>query len=577
MTQTSLSGTAELQAARRKGTWLYFWAFIFSIFVNLLMLTGPLYMLQIYDRVLASRSVETLVALSLLVAGLYALMAVLDFARGRVLARVGARFQSGLDARLFKASIRRSVSSKEQHVSGAALRDLDAVQTLFVSPVLLALMDMPWTPLFIGAIFLFHPVLGLVAVVGGIIIVVLALLNQFTTSKRVRDAQQSTQRAHNFADRTRAGGEVILSQGMGAAMLERYLKLRNQGLVLTIGANDRTGLFTSATKSFRLFLQSAMLGVGAYYVIQGEVTPGSMIAGSILLGRALAPIEQAMGQWPVIQRARAGWKSLATYLSEVPAETKPTELPVPEGSISVSGLAVVSPGGNKPTLRNLNFTLKPGEALGVIGPSGSGKSTLARVLAGYWPVAAGSVRLGGATLSQYDSERLGRHIGYLPQSINLFAGTVAENIARMSLEPDSEAVVKAAKRANAHEMIIQLPKGYDTFLDGDENQLSGGQRQRVALARALYCDPVVLLMDEPNSMLDAAGSEALNKTVRDFKELGKTVIIMTHRPGGIAECDLLLVLEQGAAIAFGPRDEVMQKTLQNVEVLQRSINKKALF
>lgn len=561
MTTEDKPGLPELQAARRKGRGLLFWAFVFSIFVNILMLTGPLYMLQVYDRVLASKSVETLVALSLLVTMLYALMAVLDYARGRVMARIGARFQTALDARVFRATLQRSANPHERPACTAVLRDLDALQNLFVSPVLTAVMDIPWTPLFIAAIFIFHPVLGWVALAGGLIIVVLALLNQVVTAYRVRMAQIATQRAHAFAEQTHEASEVALSQGMHDSLLTRYKRLRNLALRERMNANDWTGIFTSLTKAFRLFLQSAILGLGAYFVLQGELTPGSMIAGSILLGRALAPVEQAMGNWPVLQRARAGWKTLERFLSVVPLPDERTELPVPGSLLQAKGVTIMPPGAKKPTVRSVSFTLEPGHALGIIGKSGSGKSSLARVLTGYWPMAAGEVRLGGATLNQYDPMHLGRHIGYLPQTVSLFAGTISENIRRMSLESDSKGVVEAAKQANAHEMIMQLPNGYDTYLDGNENQLSGGQRQRIALARALYGDPVLLILDEPNSMLDAEGSNALNQTVKRFKERGKAVIITTHRPAAIAECDMLIVLDKGAVVAFGPRDEVLAKTI----------------
>ncbi|MGB7243718.1 MAG: type I secretion system permease/ATPase [Sulfitobacter sp.] len=577
MTSTPAPGRDELRAAQRSGRALIFWAIIFSIFVNLLMLTGPLYMLQVYDRVLSSQSVETLIALSILVTGLFVLMAVLDFARGRVMARVGARFQTAMDGRVFEATLRRSTNPQDQAVSGAVLRDLDSVQAFLGSPLLLALMDVPWTPLFVAAIFLFHPMLGWLAVAGASVLIVFALLNQILTARRVRQSQIALQGAHSFADQARAGSEIILAQGMRSTIRDRWLLRRNDGLRKSIGANDWTGSLTSLTKSFRMFLQSAMLGLGAFYVLKGEMTPGSMIAGTILLGRALAPIEQSMGQWPLLQRARAGWQALSDYLAKVPPMVERTQLPVPEARLKVLGLTVVPPGGKVPTLRALSFELQPGKALGVIGRSGSGKSTLARTLLGYWQPAAGEVRLGGATLDQYDPERLGQHIGYLPQSVTLFSGTVAENIARMSQTPDAEAVVAAARRSNAHDMITQLPDGYDTVLNGNENQLSGGQRQRIALARALYGDPVLLILDEPNSALDSDGSEALNFAVRGFKKAGHSVIIMTHRPIAIAECDTLMVVENGIIASMGPRDEVMDKMLKNAGNVKKSlVNRKAV-
>ncbi|PIV78593.1 MAG: type I secretion system permease/ATPase [Rhodobacteraceae bacterium CG17_big_fil_post_rev_8_21_14_2_50_63_15] len=576
MADKQISGVAEVLAARNRGRVLVIWVFIFSIFVNILMLAGPLYMLQVYDRVLSSRSVETLVALTVLIAALYVLMGLLDYARGRVMARVGARFQAALDARLFDATLRRSVDPKERMIATGAQRDLDAVRDLFTSSVLLSVMDMPWTPIFIAAIFLFHPMLGWLSVAGGAIIILVALLNQVMTAKRVRQAQISTQAAQSFAEEARSGREVILSQGLRAAMLDRYLVLRNAALAQNISSSDWTGSFSAFTKSFRLFLQSAMLGAGAYYVLQGELTPGSMIAGSILLGRALAPIEQAMGRWPVLQRGRSGWVALGKYLQAVPPALKRTELPVPLPRLKVVGLTVVPPGERVPTLRNVSFTLEPGHALGVIGRSGSGKSTMARALAGFWPIAGGDVRLGGATLDQYEPDSLGRHIGYLPQTVTLFSGTVAQNIARMSEAPDDKMVVEAARGANAHEMIMQLPNGYDTRLDGNESHLSGGQRQRIALARALYGDPVMLILDEPNSMLDAEGSDALNAAVRRFKTQQKSLIVLTHRPQAIAECDQLMVLNKGQVVALGPRDEVLEKTVSNVQPVREALSRKVM-
>lgn len=320
-----------------------------------------------------------------------------------------------------------------------------------------------------------------------------------------------------------------------------------------------------------MYLQSVMLAIGAYYVMRGETSAGAMIASSILLGRGLAPIEQALGQWPLVQRAQTGWAALARYLAATPINPEVTRLPVPAASLVVRGVTVVAPGTRTPTIRNISFTLDPGQALGVIGLSGSGKSTLARALLGYWPLAGGEIRLGGATLDQYDPEDLGRHIGYLPQSVTLFAGTVAENIARMAERPDPQAVVAAAMRSNAHEMILRLPEGYDTRLEGNDSQLSGGQRQRIALARALYGDPVMLILDEPNSALDAEGSEALNLTVRQFKAAGKAVIIMTHRPIAIAECDVLLVMEGGTVTAMGPRDEILAKVLANAAPVRETL------
>lgn len=572
MIPTPTAGIEELRAARRLGRGLLWAAFVFSLLVNLLGLTGSLFMLQVYDRVLSSRSVETLVALFLLISGLYLLTALLDYARGRAMARVGARFQSALDRRVFEATLRRSSNPAERAVPASALRDVDAVQQLFSSPVLLALMDMPWAPFFMASLFLFHPMLGWAGLAGGAILVALTVANQMITAGRVTQAQTAAQATYFFAEQVRTGAEVVLSQGMRGAMSRRWVARRNEGLARSLSANDWTGSFTAFTKTFRMYLQSVMLAIGAYYVLKGETSAGAMIASSILLGRGLAPIEQALGQWPLVQRAQGGWASLARYLAATPINPEVTRLPVPAAALAVRGVMVAAPGTRTATIRNISFTLDPGQALGVIGLSGSGKSTLARALLGYWPLAGGEIRLGGATLDQYDPEDLGRHIGYLPQSVTLFAGTVAENIARMTESPDAEAVVAAAKRSNAHEMILRLPEGYDTRLEGNDSQLSGGQRQRIALARALYGDPVLLILDEPNSALDAEGSEALNLAVRQFKAAQKSVIIMTHRPIAIAECDVLLVMEGGLITAMGPRDQILAQVLTNAAPVRDTLH-----
>jgi ATP-binding cassette subfamily C protein len=350
---------------------------------------------------------------------------------------------------------------------------------------------------------------------------------------------------------------------MRQAVLSRWQGLRGRSLDTTISASDRTGVFSTASKTLRFFLQSMMLGLGAWLVIQGQLSPGMMIAASILMGRALAPIEQAIGQWGMVQRATHGWRSLSELLEKTPPSEPRTKLPAPRAILEAQQVTVVAPGEQTAAIRLVSFRLEPGQALGVIGPSASGKSTLARALTGVWKPAAGVVRLDGAALDQYSDEDLGRHVGYLPQDLALFDGTVAENIARMSLQPDSEAVVEAARRAGAHEMITGLPGGYDFNVAAGGGKLSGGQRQRIGLARALYGDPAVVILDEPNSNLDAPGSDALNHAIADLKARGKAVIIMAHRPAAIQQCDLLMMMEDGVRKAFGPKEELLRQHVRN--------------
>ena len=563
------NGLDELRAVRRRSRRLYWAVGGFSFFANMLMLTGPLYMMQVYDRVLGSRSEQTLVALSLLVVFLYGMMGLLDYSRGRIMARVGARFQAALDRRVFDAMIRRSAVAPDP-VAQTGLSDLESVQRLMTSPVLMAAFDLPWTPVFLAGIALFHPWLGLLAIVGGALLVLIALLNQLFSRTPQLEANIATHRASMMSEEIRSEAEMIQSMGMRGAAFGRWKVAREAALIESIAANDVGGSFTSVTKTLRLFLQSAMLGLGAYLVLQGEVSPGAMIAGSILLGRALAPIELALGQWVLVQRARKGWSSLAELLTKIPEEEDRLALPKPQARLEVQAVTVVPPGEKTPQLRNMSFALGPGQALGVIGPSGSGKSTLARALTGVWKAAAGTVRLDGAALDQYAPDILGQHIGYLPQRVQLFEGTIAQNIARLAETPDSEKVVAAAKKAAAHEMITKLPEGYDTRISAGGGRLSGGQMQRIALARALFDDPVIVILDEPNSNLDNEGSVALNAAIKHLKSEGRSVLIMAHRPAAIQECDLLLVVDQGNHTAFGPKDQVLRQMVANHENIQKT-------
>ncbi len=534
--------------------------FFFSIFVNLLMLTGPLYMLQVYDRVLSSRAEETLLALSILVTFLFLMMGILDYARARVAARVGATLQDGLDARVFAAVVERA---RRDGKPQSGLQDLESVQRLMSSPVFMALFDIPWTPVFIAAIFIFHPWLGWLAVAGGSLLILIAVINQWVTRAALREASSASGGAQRLAAQIQGEAELVRSLGMRGAAFARWKAQRQDALGKSMLSSDRVGGFTTLTKTLRLFLQSAMLGLGAYLVLQNQLTAGAMIAGSILLGRALAPIELAVGQWAAIQGARQGWANLKSLLANTPEEPERLALPRPEAKLEVSNLSIVPPGEATATLRMVSFKVQPGEAVGIIGPSGSGKTTLARAIIGAWTPASGQIRLGGASLDQYDPDILGRLIGYLPQQVTLFDGTIGENIARLDPNPDPQAIVAAAQKAAAHEIILRQPQGYDTPVSSLGARLSGGQIQRIGLARALYSDPVLLVLDEPNANLDHDGSEALNFAIREMKAQGKSALIMAHRPAAIQSCDTLLVLDQGLARMFGPRDEVLQKMVVN--------------
>ncbi len=556
-------GFAELRSGFSGTRGLFFGIGVFSFLVNLLALTGPLYMLQVYDRVLTSRSEATLVAISVLTILLYALSAMLDYARARVLSRIGAKFQTRLDKRVFDAVLRRSVAPDERTKPASGLKDLEAVQRLFASPAPFAVFDIPWTPVFVGLLFMFHFWLGMAALAGGAIIIFLTVLNQIIAKRPLNEATMASADSENFAEALRRESELVQGLGMRDAGLLRWRAKRDRALDASITASDVSGTIGNVSKAFRYFMQSLMLGLGAWLVLQGELSGGMMIAGSILLGRALAPIEQTIGQWSLVQRARLGWTQLADLLEKTPEEPERTELPRPRALIEAEQITVVPPGEKAATLRMVSFRVEPGQAMGVIGPSAAGKSTLARVITGIWRAASGSVRLDGAALEQYSNEALGQHIGYLPQEVALFDATVAENIARLSPRPDPQKVVEAAKKAGAHDMILRLPDGYDTRIAAGGGRLSGGQRQRLGLARAMYGDPVILVLDEPNSNLDSIGSDALNRAIQTMKDDGKAVIIMAHRPAAIAMCDTLLILDGGMRKAFGPRDEVLREHLKN--------------
>ncbi|SNT72958.1 type I secretion system permease/ATPase [Paracoccus seriniphilus] len=564
-------GDKELRRARAAGLHLFIAVGLFSAIVNLLMLTGPLFMLQVYDRVLGSRSVETLTALFVLVVFLFLMMGVVDLARNRVTQRIAARFQDRMEGRVFTAALREgAISGDESAATASGMRDLDSVQRFIGSPVLLAMFDLPWAPLFLAAVFMFHPLLGAVATAGGLVLVVSTIANRLLTRRPLQNSALASAQAQRMADLYRDEGEVIGALGMRSATFARWRRARGEAQENAVRGADTSASFTVFSRSFRLFLQSAMLATGALLVLRQEVTPGAMIASSIMMGRALAPVEQLVGGWALAQAAQDGWERLSRLLTRQPPPAAKTPLPRPEARLDVRQLSVAPPGQGIATLRGVSFSVAPGQAMGVIGPSGAGKSTLARALIGAWPVGAGSIRLGGATLDQYDPDVLGSLIGYLPQQVTLFDGTIAENIARLAPDPDPERVVRAARAAAAHQMILDLPKGYDTLISQTSGRLSGGQIQRIGLARALYPDPLLLVLDEPNSNLDNQGSEALNAAIRRVKAQRGAVIIMAHRPAAINECELLLVMEQGVRRAFGPRDQVLQEMVQNSAQIKKA-------
>ncbi len=544
------------------------------MFVNLLMLTGPLFMLQTYDRVLSARSEPTLIALVGVMALLFLIMGVLDWARSRVLSRLGTRFQIKLDKRVFQAMIKRASTDHEINETtgaGKQLQDLEAMRRFYGSSIFSSMFDAPFAPLFLIGLSLFHPLIGLFAFCGGMILILCAVANQLVTRTSSVKASVSGFLADRYSEQLQNEADSIRSLGMQSNAFDKWSLAREKALTQGLRSSDLGGNFSTLSKTFRLFLQSAILGLGALLVLRGEITPGVMIASSILLGRALAPVETVVNQWPTVQRTRRAWDNLATLLSEVPEDSALVELPRPKGQLKVQNISLRPPQGTNATLRQVSLEVQPGEAVGVIGPSGSGKSTLGRAITGLWPISAGKITLDGAPLHQYHPEKLAQYIGYLPQRVSLFDGTIAENIARLAKDYDSERVIDAAKRAAAHDMILRLPQGYNTPVQAIGTQLSGGQVQRLGLARALYGNPVLLVLDEPNSNLDNEGSIALNQAITAMKEGGGSVVIMAHRPAAIKECERLLILEDGTVRAWGPREKVMSEVLSNnVQVIRKT-------
>ncbi|SDG43778.1 ATP-binding cassette, subfamily C, EexD [Onishia taeanensis] len=532
----------------------------FSMFINLLMLVPPLYMLQVYDRVISSRSESTLLMLTLVVVFLFFVMGGLEFIRSRILVRVGNRLDMQVSERLYAAMFRRGVLSAGQQTA-QPLSDLNNLRQFLTGNGLFAFFDAPWTPVFIGVLFLFDVWFGVFATIAALILLTLAIANEKSTKELLAEANRENIKAQDLANSNLRNAEVLHAMGMLPGIMGRWSARHHHFLAKQSQASDRAGLLSNISKVLRLMFQSLILGLGALLVLEGDLTPGMMIAGSILMGRALAPIDQMIGSWKSFVSARTAYHRLNELFEKVPADQRRMSLPAPEGRLSVEGIAAAPPGVRMATIRGINFAIEPGEHVGIIGPSAAGKSTLARVLLGIWPTQIGTVRLDGADISQWNRDELGPHIGYLPQDIELFDGTISENIARFG-EIDAEKVVAAAKKSGVHEMILELPNGYDTYINSSSGSLSGGQRQRIGLARALYASPSLVVLDEPNSNLDESGERALSQAIGMLKREGVTLFVISHRQSVLKLVDQLLVLKDGQVNMFGPRDQVVARFAQ---------------
>ena len=537
---------------------------LMSCMINLLYLTGSIFMLEIYDRVLPSRSIPTLVALVMLAGGLYIAQGILDLIRGRVLVRIGTSLDEALNARVFETVVRLPLMVGGKNEGLQPLRDLDNVRSFLSSMGPGAFFDLPWLPFYLAICFAFHTLIGVTALVGAIILVTLTIITEYMSREPAREAMGLAARRNDIAASSRRNAEVLVSMGMSGRLTKRWSEANEKYLAGNQRASDVAGGLGAIAKVMRMTLQSAVLAVGAYLVINQEATAGVIIAGSILSARALAPVDLAIAHWKGFVAARQSWHRLNRLLETLPAQPPPTLLQNPSKKLSVEAVSIVAPGEQRLIVQDATFALEAGNGLGVIGPSGSGKSSLIRALVGVWQPVRGKVRLDGAALDQWSSDILGRHIGYLPQDVELFAGSVAQNICRFDPEATSETIIKAAREAGVHDMIIKMREGYDTQIGEQGAALSAGQAQRVGLARALYGDPFLIVLDEPNSNLDTEGDEALTRAVRGARERGAIVVVVAHRPIGIEAVDMLLVLKDGRVQAFGPKETVLGQVLQRV-------------
>jgi PrtD family type I secretion system ABC transporter len=559
--QKKTPGTDEISQVLKASRAALISTFIFSGVVNILMLTGSIYMLQVYDRVLTSSSVPTLVALSAIVAVIYVFYGFLEYVRSRILVRIGRRFEETLRARVFNV-VAELAMRKQGNAGSQPINDLQTMRQFLGGQGPLAFLDMPWVPVYLFVVFMLHWVIGVASLFAAGAILIIALLSEFRTRKPVQEANQAATKAALLTEEARRNAEAMHALGMRDTMRERWINVQQQAMDQQTLANDAGGSLSAASRVVRLMVQSGILGLGAYLAIYGEISPGGIIAGSIIMSRALAPIELAVQNWQQFLSFRKARERLTRMLEQVPAEIIPMPLPKPSGLLEVENLTVLAPGSDKPLLQGVTFSVQPGTGLGVIGPTGAGKSTLARALMGLMPTVRGSVRLDGATHDQRSNDEFGKLVGYLPQEVQLFDGTVAENISRFSPNMDPEQVVNAAKMANVHELVMRLPNGYDTQLGENGSRLSVGQRQRVALARSLYGDPVLLIMDEPNSNLDAEGESALVNAIRQSLQRGASVVVIAHRPSALAAIKDIMVLSEGRVATLGPRDEVLKKVMQ---------------
>ncbi|WP_282361539.1 type I secretion system permease/ATPase [Pseudomonas sp. PS01300] len=555
-----MRGTPEnsLQAALKACKSSFLSVGFFSLFVNALMLVPTFYMLQVYGRVVTGGNLTTLMMLTIIMTILLVTMGALEFIRSRIMVRVSTKLDVLLSRDVYKASFRRALESGGMDASAQSLNDLTNLRQFLTGNGLFAFFDAPWLPIYIAVMFMFHPWYGWVAIASALVLLVLAYINERVTSNALSEANKQHVGATLYTTKNLRNAEVIESMGMLSTLMERWSRRQRVVLQLQSAASDKGGAISATSKTFRMLIQSLILGLGAYLAVDHQINAGLVIAGSVLLGRALAPIDLIIGSWKGFIAARTQYDRLNEVLAKQLAEPERMSLPPPKGNVLVENLVVAAPGNKNPIIRGVGFSVPAGACVGIIGPSASGKSTLARALMGVWQPQHGVVRLDGADISNWNKEELGPYLGYLPQDIELFEGSISENIARFA-DINAEEVVKAAKIAGVHEMILQLSEGYDTVIGSEGVNLSGGQRQRIGLARALYGSPKLILLDEPNSNLDEVGERALALAIQEMKRTGSTIFVITHRTSILSQLDRLLVMSNGGISMYGPRDQVMEE------------------
>jgi ATP-binding cassette subfamily C protein EexD len=557
----SRSHENNLQAALKACRASFLSVGFFSFFVNTLMLVPTFYMIQISGRVVPSSSTSTLIMLTLILTVLMITLGSLEWVRSRIMVRISNRLDVLLSRDVYRASFKKALSSGGMDASAQSLNDLTSLRQFLTGNGLFAFFDAPWLPAYTAVMFMFHPWFGWMTVIAAVVLVLLAYLNHRYTGKALAEANKQSLSANLHTTKSLRNAEVIESMGMLDTLMGKWAVRQRRVLVLQSDASDKSGIITSISKTFRAWAQSMMLAAGAYLVVTHDINPGLMMAGSLLLGRALAPIDLMIGSWKGFVAARVQYQRLNDTLDKLNAEPERMSLPDPEGHLQVENLVVAPPGAKAAVIRNISFVTPAGSIVGIVGPSAAGKSTLARALLGIWPPQHGVVRLDGADISTWDKQKLGPHLGYLPQDIELFEGSISDNIARFT-KVDSEKVVLAARIAGVHEMILQLPDGYDTVIGSEGVNLSGGQRQRIGLARAVYGSPRLIVLDEPNSNLDEVGERALGVALQKMKETGATVFIISHRPNVLSRLDRIMVLNSGTMTMYGPRDQVIAELAQ---------------